>query len=341
MRIRLSVFTTVLVAACGGATEPASPGTTSGAMFEAFWSNYDRTYPYFTFKKIDWNAIHDRYARAASDASTDSAFVEVLRLATADLRDVHIRFHKASGPMIPSYTPTSVANWDKNLWASYMTRLGWQQQVSNWGYARVGDVGYVAIGAWNRAQVVTSDFDAVLDKLRDTKAIVFDVRMNGGGDDALAFEVAGRFTTSTVVFGTVAFRNGASHDAFDAPIVRSISTRGSWQYTKPVYLLVGRGCFSSNESFIAAMGMIPTVTVVGDTTGGGTGNPTDVEIQRNGVGVGWFYSLPRWIERLSDGSVIEWNGIPPRVVVPFDASLVASGVDPVLDWALTRAGQQR
>jgi C-terminal processing protease CtpA/Prc len=120
---------------------------------------------------------------------------------------------------------------------------------------------------------------------------------------------------------------------------RVLAPRGQWSYTKPVYLLVGRGCFSSNETFVAAMSALPQVTVAGDTTGGGSGNPIEREIRVDGRNTGWRYSVPRWIERTADGKVIEWNGIAPDVHVSFAAAAVAGGVDPVLEWALARARQ--
>jgi C-terminal processing protease CtpA/Prc len=95
-----------------------------------------------------------------------------------------------------------------------------------------------------------------------------------------------------------------------------------------VLLLVGRGCFSSNEEFIAAMAQIPNVTIAGDTTGGGSGNPATFDL-----GGGWQYSVPRWIEYTASLQVIEWKGIAPNVVVPAFATDFDGGVDPVLDYA--------
>ena len=98
-------------------------------------------------------------------------------------------------------------------------------------------------------------------------------------------------------------------------------------------MLSGRGIFSSNESFIAAMRELPNVTIVGDTTGGGTGNPKTFPL-----GDGWSYSVSRWIEWTADRRVIEWNGIPSDVFVPWDPADPGTGHDPVLEAALARLG---
>jgi len=203
------------------------------------------------------------------------------------------------------------------------------QQQSNWGYARFGDVGYIAIGAWDAEQVRLGDLDAALDHLRDTRALILDVRMNPGGDEQLALQFAARFTAAPRTTGAVRFRNGPLHADFDEPRARVVRPRGAWQYTRPVVVLTGRGSASSNETFIAAMREFPNVTLAGDTTAGASGNPAFYDL-----GGGWQYSVSRWIETAADGMVIEGNGIAPRVYVPASAADFQQGRDPVLEWAL-------
>jgi C-terminal processing protease CtpA/Prc len=98
-------------------------------------------------------------------------------------------------------------------------------------------------------------------------------------------------------------------------------------------LLIGRQCYSSNESFIAAMSTLPHVTTMGDTTGGGTGNP-----ETRVLGGGWSYRLPRWIEYDPTGRVIEWNGIAPDVFVPYDTAGRPATFDPIIEAARARLG---
>jgi C-terminal processing protease CtpA/Prc len=75
---------------------------------------------------------------------------------------------------------------------------------------------------------------------------------------------------------------------------------------------------------------LPTVTILGDTTGGSSGNP-----RHHRLGA-WTYTVSRWIEWTADRRVIEWNGIPPDSVVRWDPNVVALGEDPVLAAALER-----
>src|SRR4030095_11878818 len=192
-------------------------------------------------------------------------------------------------------------------------------------------VPYIAVQSWDPGRTSVSNLDAFLDAFRDRPALVLDVRLHPGGSDPLAFEFAGRFATTTTTAGFVQFRNGPGHSDFTARQARTFSPRGSFQFTRPVLLLVGRFCASSNESFIAAMQQLPQVMLIGDTTGGSTANP-----QTFMLGGGWSYSVSRWIEYTASVQVIEDQGIAPSVAIPASAADFQSGRDPVLDYAIAR-----
>ncbi|HUP89772.1 MAG TPA: S41 family peptidase [Longimicrobiales bacterium] len=305
-----------------------------GAAFDRFWSDFDRTYSYFDYKKIDWNLGRDQLRERAAASQNDSAFIDVLIEAVQPLRDAHVQFRRPDGSSKLSYVPPREVNYNANIWLTYLPNLSWKAVNTSWGWGRTGDVGYIFISAWSSA-VRTTDLDAALEQLRDTRALIIDVRANSGGNDQLALNFGSRFAATSVRVGAVRFKNGTRHTDFDQWIQRYMDPRGSWQYVKPVYLLIGSACFSSNETFIAGMSELPHVTLVGDVTGGSSGNPVEFDIVVGGRTTGWKYSVPRWNETLADGTMIEWNGIKPDVSVPFDKASVAAGRDPVLDWALS------
>ena len=319
-----------MLTACHDAgTAPAQ--STRGGPFDAFWSAYDQTYPYFEYKAVDWNAARDRYRAAAVAAPTTDSLVQVLRAMVAPLNDGHIAFISPSGTFLQAYTPRGRPNFESARWNATVTAAGWTQLKPNLGYAKFGDVGYITVGSWNSSQFAQADLDAALDAVRGSRALIVDVRANGGGNDALAFLFAARFSSSTIAAGSVRYRSGRG---LGAPIVRTIPARGPWTWTAPVVLLIGRQGFSSNESFIAALATLPHVTTLGDTTGGGSGNP-----ETRPLGGGWSYRLPRWIEYAPDGHVVEWNGVAPAVVVPYDTAGRPVGEDPIIRAARVRLGQ--
>jgi C-terminal processing protease CtpA/Prc len=74
---------------------------------------------------------------------------------------------------------------------------------------------------------------------------------------------------------------------------------------------------------------LPNVTIMGDTTGGGTANPRPVPYLE-----GWKVWVSTWFATLPDGAPIEGRGIPPDVHVPWPMPGVR---DPVIDAALALA----
>jgi C-terminal processing protease CtpA/Prc len=237
--------------------------------------------------------------------------------------------------VIAASPPPAFVNWDRAVWQQYIARAGWTQGQVDWGHGVLDGVPYIAIGGWNATSIRAADFDAAFERYRNSPALILDVRMNGGGMDSLAFEIAGRFIRSPINAGYVRYRNGPGHTDFGAPVQRTVSPRGPWQYSGTVLLLMGRRCASSNESFIMAMGQLPNVTLVGERTAGSTGNPTTFPLAG-----GWSYTVSRWIEYTTDNQIIEDNGISPDVLVTATAGDFASGRDPVLDFAVNRLARR-
>ena len=323
------VLLAVLAAAgCSSSTGP----DTREEQFDQLWETFDRIYPYFTYKQVDWDEARATWRDAALRAGTMDAFALVVGQMLSPLRDVHVYIESRGGIRTPTFVPQALVNWDQTTWTQYLVHNDWAP-LTGWGWGRWGDVGYIAIGTWTTDNMTAADFDHALEQLRDTRELIIDVRMNGGGNDQLAFAVAARFADQARITGYTRVRNGPNHDDLTAPTPRNLSPRGPWQYTKPVTLLVGRGCYSTNESFIAAMGEFPHVTVVGDTTGGASANPS-----RQEMGEGFHYTVSTWIETTTSGRIIEWNGIAPDIVVPWSPQVMAGGIDQTLEYAITRSG---
>src|SRR5262245_15793769 len=318
--------------ACGSRSPTAPTGASAsdfGSQFNQLWTTFDQNYSYFDYKRINWPAIKAEFEPRATAAANQTQFIAILQEMLGRLHDQHVVLI-GSGGTIRTYTPGYFINWDLNVWRQYMTRGGATSRSSATS-ALIDGVAYLAAGSWTASQISVADLDAFLDAFRDRPALIVDVRMNGGGDDALAFQFAGRFATGTTTSGFFQFRNGPNHSDFTPRQPRTFSPRGPSSFTRPVILLVGRACASSNESFVAAMRELANVTVVGDTTGGATANPQTFTLP-----LGVSYTVSRWIEYTVSGQVIEDQGIAPAVFVPASAADFQAGRDPVLDWALAR-----
>ena len=85
----------VVVAACAtlagcGVVLGPDRSTDRGALFDEFWSEFDRHYAFFELKQIDWNGVRELYRPLAVAATSDGAFADVLGRMIDTLDDVHV-----------------------------------------------------------------------------------------------------------------------------------------------------------------------------------------------------------------------------------------------------------
>jgi len=320
----------LLIDACGSKSPTApTPAADFASQFDSLWNTFDREYSYFEHKHIDWNAMRTTYRPRALAAGDQASFIAVVKEMLSQLHDIHVVLRDPSGATIPTYLSDRFVNFDRTVWLQYISRASWTQWSNDSGVGVLDGVPYFAFGGWNTSSLSTSTFDAALERFRNAPVMILDVRMNGGGNDSIAIDFGGRFTSSTISYAYTKTRNGPAHSDFTSPQTRTMSARGPWQYAGRVIVLIGARCASSNESFIVAMGRLPNVTLVGDRTVGATANPGTFPLAN-----GWSYTVSRWVEYTIDNLVIEDNGIPPDVFVPASAADFAAGRDPVIDWAL-------
>jgi hypothetical protein len=109
-----------------------------------------------------------------------------------------------------------------------------------------------------------------------------------------------------VLYRRIQCRDGPQHDDFSPPEDDHLEPSGRARFLGPVALLTNRRTFSAAESFVLAMRATPNVTVIGDITGGGSGNPIQREMPN-----GWTFTISRWIERAPDGTTHEGVGLEP------------------------------
>ncbi len=203
------------------------------------------------------------------------------------------------------------------------------------GYMRYGkisgDLGYLYIGpnltgdagTWGQA------IDVIIDSLKTMKGIIVDIRSNGGGNDALGNIVTGRFADQQHVYSYVRWRSGPLHSDFTDFQAATIQPQGSRQFLKPVVLLTNRRCVSSAEGTILMFKALPNVTVIGDTTGGGSANPIALTLPN-----GWTYRVSRWIQYTAQKTVFEGTGLPPNIPLWITPADSASGRDAILERAI-------
>ena len=125
-------------------------------------------------------------------------------------------------------------------------------------------IGYIGIATWDKEKL--GDGKALLDLLKslaDTKAVIIDVRANGGGAEPLAQQFAGCFLSEPRLYAKNVYRDANQPSGFTKPMERWLKpTPGVSRYPGRVAVLSGPAVMSSNESFLLMMKQSPNTTIV-------------------------------------------------------------------------------
>ena len=123
--------------------------------------------------------------------------------------------------------------------------------------------GYIRISSWGGFSA--QEFDGQLEPLREKPYLILDVRDNGGGADALAEQVIGRFITQKVLC-SVSFQRQAGTNTYEK-LIHLAEPRGPWCYEGKVAVLTNAGCASACEHFVSGMFEAGALLVGTPTTG--------------------------------------------------------------------------
>lgn len=277
------------------------------AAFDAVWGAFDREYPMFGVKEdVDWDALRRQYRPLAREAGTAHEVAGVIALLLAHLEDLHV-WVKCDDAWVHCYNRFRVTNGNWNATKASLTDF---EQRSGLAFGRTEDgLGYINVFNLS-TEGLDGTFDEVLEELGDTTGLVLDLRFNGGGDELLGRNIAGRFVEEAAVYSKNRYRSGKKHDDLGPVLDRVVEPRGPWRYTAPVVVLQGEKTMSSAESLVLMLRVAPGVTTIGDRTAGSSANPRRLELEH-----GIVVNLPRWLDLDAEGEPIDRVGIAPDVAI--------------------------
>lgn len=182
-----------------------------------------------------------------------------------------------------------------------------------------GNIGYLRVDRFYRAEESRPAFEAALDQLGPCRAMVIDLRENRGGSDASVL-LASYFLAERTLLNRLLWRRQEPMEFWAGPSTRPELAK------VPVYILVSRRSFSAAEGFAYGLQQRKRAVVVGEPTRGGAnpnrffpiGNELEVSI-----------SIGRTVNPVS-GTNWEGVGVQPDVAVP-----AAQALDKALALAAT------
>jgi len=188
------------------------------------------------------------------------------------------------------------------------------------------EIGYVRFASFP-GTVDETNLDFVLNRYKDTKGLILDLRENGGGAVSDIFKILSRFVEEETLTNYSRIKNGPGRNDFSEAEPVYVSPHNGIRYTNQVIMLVDRGTYSAGSFTALATKALPNIILMGDTTGGGLGLPNGGQLPN-----GWTYRFSITQALTLDKSPDYENGVPPDIRVLFDWNDLTK--DEVLDRAI-------
>jgi len=301
--------------------------------FEALWRLIDENYCFFDYKNIDWDAVHARYSPLVADTIDRYRLFAILGQMLGELKDGHTN-------LISTFDVSRFWDWSENYPSNYnavVHKLYLTHDYRIAGGLRYlimrDSIGYVYYGDFSNA-VGEANLDEMFLHFRDCKALIIDVRNNGGGSLVYSERIAARFLTEKIICGYIVHKTGKGHNDFSEPYPIELEPSSRIRWLRPVAILTNRSCYSATNDFVNKMKQLPHVTLIGDRTGGGCGLPFHSEIP-NG-----------WSVRFSTSPILDANkeiteyGVDPDLKVDMSESALLNNIDSIIETALDYLKEQ-
>jgi len=319
--------------------------------FEVFERTLREHYAFFGLRRMAWDGQVAEARRRLAGSPSPRGFYETLEQMVAPLEDLHtdvtatdlnlrVRHYRRPGGAIDperyrallAAPPRRYLTGELESWCQNWIQYG--ELPDSVAYLRImREYSYTPSGRFEDDSVaLTTALDSIMPRIARRRALVIDLRLNGGGADAIAMMIVSRLTTVPYqAFGKQG-RSDPKHPERFTPLqrVRIVPARGA-RFGGPAVLLTGPWTLSAGEVLtLALIGRRPRIVRVGESTQGIFADELIRQLPN-----GWRFQLSSERYLAPDGTNFEGAGIPPDRLVPvFPESDQLSGRDGALEAAL-------
>jgi hypothetical protein len=328
------------------------------AAFDVFWRSFAENYPFFAAKGVDWQAMRDRYRPEVHADTTREELFGILSDMVRPLYDAHVAVRDGDqvfAQVRPGTQPPSEeldtkvkkfiterdlknAPYRQDFANGRITYADLAGRAAGQGYLRIsGFGGYAPDGAPYPVHLAELDkaLDTILttDRTQRLKGLIIDLRINGGGSDALGIHIAERLTDKPYTAYAKRARNHPTDpDRHTRPEPIRVVPADGPRYTGSIAVLTSGTTVSAGETFTQALIDRPGGTVrVGQPTQG-----VFSDVMERSLPNGMTAMLPNEEFLNRSGRTYDGTGIPPHLNEPvFTKEEFAKNRDSAFDRAVS------
>jgi len=326
----ITITAALILTSCGELIVNPAESNLNMEDFEASWKRVNTVYPYLEYKHINWDSLYTVYKPQAEQARGDEIYTVLVDM-LSELKDMHVHVITEGGRSISTYL---APRWvkDKYAYSPIVVRNYFDKELKITGEGRIeyeiipGNIGYIYMATFDEDYLINY-FSVALDYVKNTKALILDIRHNNGGSYQSIEAVVSRFIISPL-------EKPEFYVLGELIPLPPFEPQGSFQYINPVVVLINGVSYSAADFFPEIMKQISTITVVGDTTGGGSSGSTSSAHAEYRLPSGKKIEVGTTDLRRYDGLPWEWLGVAPDIRVVQTEEDINQGRDKQLEYAI-------
>ena len=310
--------------------------------FEVLWKTFNKRYPFFKLRNVDWNKQYKTYRPKVTSKTSDDELFNIICRMLAPLNDGHIElkaklrgkkryFNPERKPRFwQEFTKPDIRQLFKTTKNTLVHNgFGRPKESQAWmlHYCRSRSIGYIRILELDG--VKKPDLKAALDTIAADfdrlDGFIIDIRNCPGGEDSIAITIINRFCDRKRIAFHRRTKIGPGERDYTRLKTWYLEPQGRAQFTRPIALLTCDSVFSGGEAFALAIRELPHVTIIGDHTNGIFSYQLEKKLPN-----GWEYCLSYQTYFSADMVCYEGNGVPVDIKLLNRKADIKSGVDPLI-----------
>jgi hypothetical protein len=314
------------LASCEELVLKDASSTDSKAIFNDTWTILDERYPFFEVKNIDWDIVYETYLPRVTENINAHQLFGVLGDMVMELHDGHTDLSAPASNWSRSYWPITTEYYQRfniEVIKNYYLNNGYYTKNAVIA-GKIHDIGYVFIQNFVD-DLSPSMAEEVFNYLEGTQLLIFDMRNNTGGSEIFGDNLICYFLREKTANKIIKLKNGRGHNDFTSFTSYIMPGPKIKEYTR-IVVLANKVTFSAGNDFVNNFSILPNVTLLGDTTGGGGSTPFIYELAN-----GWRLRYASNMQLRPTDSLIIDKGIPPDLFIEMQKSETK---DNVLDAAI-------
>lgn len=298
-------------------------------VFQTFWEEVDRHYSFFEYQNTNWDSIYYANIEDIDDLTSDEKLFSLMCTTLDHLNDAHTNLYSpfGKGGNTDYFDGVSTNELENNI--DYFSNYFTLNSALDYAELKSSNLAYVKIKTFSGEQSLFEVLEAISTNLQKKQGIIIDVRSNLGGYISNAQIVLGYFTTETLTACQYRYRNGGAHTDFSDWQDYKITPSNELITDMNIAVITNRMTYSAAEWFVVGAQILPQTTIVGDTTGGGSGRPITRDLPN-----GWILKVSNTQVLLPSGDDFQFTGLIPDVPITMTNQDYIDNRDALLEKAI-------